>query len=399
MRVRSTLNRRLVFQAGRRQSVAACQTLVIFSLLLSLITPLAPVAAAQPGFPLPPPLPAPNRVALSGSFQTTLGCPADFDPTCPQTQLQNNRDGSFSAVLPVPAGDYTFRVVASSDQDRSLGTGGDPNGTDLTLSVPGNAAGAYFAYDSLNGEITATPVASLVTLSTDLGEQLAMAPKRQGGYRATWDAQPGTYGFQILVNGQAFTQDTISLDAPSRVIVEVDDAGAVTTKDTLRDTTLDVSAVDATGAPRTGSCFALIDRQGELQAQACDADDTLPDGTVRLRVPNGLDDGTYTLRETLTGAGAQGAADQDVQLGPGQFQATAAASGASTGQEAGQQATEAPTAEQPAVTQPVVQPGQQPGQLIVIPVDGAGNALPGACFAVVEFGFQACDDDGDGTII
>ncbi len=240
---------------------------------------------------------------------------------------------------------------------------------------------------------------ALVTLATDLGEQLAMAPKRQGGYRVTWDAQQGTYGFQILINGQPVTQDTISLDAPHRVIVDVDDAGAVTTKDTLRDTTLDVSAVDATGAPRGGSCFAIIDRDGSLEAQACDADDGLPDGIVRLRVPDGLDDGTYTLRETLTTAGAQGAPDQEIQLGPGQFQATATSAGAAAGQEAGQAATEEPTTEQPSVTQPVVEPGQQPGQLIVVPVDDAGNPLPGACFAVIEFGFAACDDDGDGTVV
>ena len=49
--------------------------------------------------------------------------------------------------------------------------------------------------------------------------------------------------------------------------------------------------------------------------------------------------------------------------------------------------------------QPVVEPGQQPGQLIVIPVNDAGDPLPGACFAVVEFGFEACDDDGDGTVV
>src|SRR3954447_5804037 len=136
MRVPSTLKRRPVFRAGWRNVIAIGQALLVFSLLVSLAAPFAPVAAAQPGSPLPPPLPAPNRVALAGSFQTALGCAADFDPTCPQTQLQNNRDGSFSAVLPIPPGDYTFRVVASSDQDRSLGAGGDPDGDDLTLSVP-----------------------------------------------------------------------------------------------------------------------------------------------------------------------------------------------------------------------------------------------------------------------
>ena len=156
--------------------------------------------------------------------------------SCPQTQLQDNRDGSWSAVLPVPPGDYVFRVVASSDAERALGEGGDPNGADIPLSVPGDAAGVYFRYDSLTGEIVAEPVANAATLVTDLGEQFAMAPARRGGYELTWDAQPGSYGFQVLFNGQPVAQDSISLDSPSRVIVAVDDAGAVTRKDTLRDT-------------------------------------------------------------------------------------------------------------------------------------------------------------------
>ena len=142
-----------------------------------------------------------------------------------------------------------------------------------------------------------------------------------------------------------------------------------------------------------------------MRAQVCDADDGLPDGMVRLRVPNGLDDGTYTLRETLTAPGGVPGADQNVQLGPGQFQATAPAAGQESTQPATEEpateqpTTEQPTSEQPAVSQPVVEPGLQPGQLIVIPVNDAGDPLPGACFAVVEFGFEACDDDGNGTVV
>src|SRR5215216_5024246 len=306
--------------------------LFAFSLLVGLLVPLAPLsppasAAASQGRPLPPPLPAPVRVALSGSFQTALGCPADFDPTCPQTQLQDNGDGSWSTVLPVPPGDYVFRVVASSDVDRALGEGGDPNGADIPLSVPGDAAGAYFRYDTQTGEIVAEPVASAATLVTDLGEQFAMAPARGGGYEVTWDAQPGSYGFQILFNGQPVTQDSVSLDSPSRVVVAVDDTGAVTMKDTLRDTRLDVTATDASGAPRPGSCFAIIDRDGELQTQGCDADDGQLDGLLRLRVPNGLDDGTYTLRETFTAEGGTPAEDQRIALGAGRFEAVASTTG------------------------------------------------------------------------
>src|SRR5215218_6783724 len=305
---------------GVNSAARLLHALFAVSLLIGLVIPPAPLpspaaAALLQGSPLPPALPAPARVALSGSFQTALGCPADFDPSCPQTQLQDNRDGSWSAVLPVPPGDYMFRVVASSDVDRALGEGGDPNGADISLSVPGDAAGVYFRYDSLTGEIVAEPVANIATLVTDLGEQFAMAPARRGGYELTWDAQPGSYGFQVLFSDQPVAQDTISLDSPSRVVVAVDDAGAVTMKDTLRDTRLDVTATDASGAPRPGSCFAIIDRDGELRTQGCDADDGQLDGLLRLRVPNGLDDGNYTLRDTSTAESGTAAEDQRIALG------------------------------------------------------------------------------------
>src|SRR5215211_2458682 len=313
---------------GVHTAVRLLHALFALSLLAGLMVPLAPLtppaaAALSQGSPLPPPLPTPVRVALSGSFQTALGCPADFDPSCAQTQLQDNRDGSWSTVLPVPPGDYVFRVVASSDVDRALGEGGDPNGADIPLSVPGDATGVYFRYDTLTGEIVAEPVTNIATLVTELGEQFAMAPSRGGGYELTWDAQPGSYGFQVLFNDQPVAQDSVSLDNPSRVIVAVDDAGAVTIKDTLRDTRLDVSATDASGAPRPGSCFAIIDRDGQLRTQGCDADDGQLDGLLRLRVPNGLDDGNYTLHETFTAEGGTPAEDQRIELGPGRFEAVA----------------------------------------------------------------------------
>src|SRR5215217_3028045 len=326
---------RAPFGRSRNQGVRAAarlfHALFILSLLVGLVVPFAPqpspvAAALSQGSPLPPPLPSPGRVTLSGSFQTALGCAADFDPSCPQAQLQDNRDGSWSAVLPVPPGDYVFRVVASSDVDRALGEGGDPNGADISLSVPGDAAGAYFRYDTQTGEIVAEPVASAATLVTDLGEQFAMAPSRGGGYEVTWDAQPGSYGFQILFNGQPVAQDSVSLDSPSRVIVTVDDTGAITMKDTLRDTRLDVTATDASGAPRPGSCFAVIDRQGELRTQGCDGDDGQLDGLLRLRVPNGLEDGSYTLQETFTAEGGTPAEDQRLELGAGRFEAVASTS-------------------------------------------------------------------------
>src|SRR5687768_2385558 len=114
---------------GVRVAARVVHSLFVLALLLGLLAPLAPLnqpVSAQPAGQLPPPLPQPTRVALSGSFQTLLGCPADFDPTCPVTQLQDNGDGSWTTALAIPPGEYVFRVVATSDAERSLGQNGDP---------------------------------------------------------------------------------------------------------------------------------------------------------------------------------------------------------------------------------------------------------------------------------
>ncbi|MFT4037731.1 MAG: SpaA isopeptide-forming pilin-related protein [Thermomicrobiales bacterium] len=401
-----------------------------FSLIVSLFAPyIALGAAAQPGGQLPPPFPAPQRVALAGNFQSLLGCPADLDPTCPQSQLNDNGDGSWSAVLPIPPGSYSFRVVASSrDGDRSLGQGGDQNAPDVQLTVPPDAAGAYIAYDGLTGEITADPVSARVTLRTDTGDDLALAPQPDGNFQVTWDAQPGAYGFQVFVNDQPVTQDGVSLDAPDRVLVAVDPTGAVLDKRTIPTTELEVSATDASGQPRPGSCFALLDQFGDLQSQTCDEDDGAPDGRVTLPVPDGLPNGTFTLRETQTASG-EPAPDQDLPLGAGDFQATMQAGGDATqeqGTEPGEE-TETPTAEpgdeataEPGTDQVIetpttepgtdqqqptgdgtvtVQPGDAPGRLTITSVDINGQPLPGACFSIVEYSFELCDVTGSGEVI
>ena len=153
----------------------------------------ATAAALSQGSPLPPPLPAPVRVALSGSFQSALGCPADFDPSCPQTQLQDNRDGSWSTILPCRRRLYLPRGGLQR-RERATARAATRTAPISRSAFQGDAAGVYFRYDTLTGEIVAEPVANAATLVTDLGEQFAMAPAGGGGYEVTWDAQPEATG-------------------------------------------------------------------------------------------------------------------------------------------------------------------------------------------------------------
>lgn len=56
----------------------------------------------------------PNTAALLSSFQTKLGCPRNWDPTCPQTLLTQAQPGVFSETFHVPAGDHHLQIAVSA---------------------------------------------------------------------------------------------------------------------------------------------------------------------------------------------------------------------------------------------------------------------------------------------
>jgi hypothetical protein len=90
---------RLLRGLGGRLHLTAT-LLLLFSLFAPVATLQSLTASAAPAVPEPamngvfqgggddpPPFPAPSQASLEGSFQTLLGCPADFDASCGQTQL------------------------------------------------------------------------------------------------------------------------------------------------------------------------------------------------------------------------------------------------------------------------------------------------------------------------
>lgn len=188
----------------------ATALLLLASILINFATPIPAVAQQEDN--TPPPFPAPSQVVVAGSFQTALGCPADFDKTCTITALQQNADGAWTGFFPVPPGSYTYRVVASSDIDRSFGEDGDPDGDDIQIDVPDGALGAFFSFNQHTGDIYGVPVLNQVELATDVG-QFTMTPDDNGGYFAVIDAQAGTtFSAQLLIDGNPIG-DPISVDS------------------------------------------------------------------------------------------------------------------------------------------------------------------------------------------
>jgi pullulanase-type alpha-1,6-glucosidase len=110
----------------------------------ALVACLAAVLAAAPAA-WADHTPTPTSVALVGSLQSELGCPGDWQPECPATELQLGADGLYRGTFDVPAGSYEYKVALNDSWDENYGAGGSPGGANIPVSAPGGEI--TFTYD------------------------------------------------------------------------------------------------------------------------------------------------------------------------------------------------------------------------------------------------------------
>ncbi len=85
---------------------------------------------------------------VPGSFQSELGCPGDWDPSCLRSWLQDpDGDGTYAFSATLPAGDYEAKVAINESWDENYGDGGVPGGANIPFTVPAPLAEVFFTYD------------------------------------------------------------------------------------------------------------------------------------------------------------------------------------------------------------------------------------------------------------
>ena len=99
---------------------------------------------------------AASSVALVGSLQDELGCPADWDPACAATELAREGDTArWSAEFDVPAGSHELKVALDDGWDESYGL--DGGSANIPLVLEGDAR-LEVAYDDATHLVTLTPL-------------------------------------------------------------------------------------------------------------------------------------------------------------------------------------------------------------------------------------------------
>jgi glucoamylase len=99
-----------------------------------------------------------------GNFQSELGCPGDWDPSCLRSWLEDpDGDGIYTfETTALPVGNYETKVAINESWDENYGLNGVPNGANIPFSVEAASSKVLFSYNAtthvLAVTVTAPPV-------------------------------------------------------------------------------------------------------------------------------------------------------------------------------------------------------------------------------------------------
>jgi hypothetical protein len=139
---------------ARTRLVAALTSVAVVTLGLGTATP-APAGPVA----VPASVTADRVITVAGSLQSELGCPADWQPSCPQSELTKGSGTSYSKVFDVPAGAYELKVTVNGGWDENYGAGGVLNGPNIPLRIEGPAK-LQFDYDDISHVVSVKPARS-----------------------------------------------------------------------------------------------------------------------------------------------------------------------------------------------------------------------------------------------
>lgn len=89
-------------------------------------------------------------VTAGGSFQSEIGCAADWAPDCLKSWLKDiDGDGLYTwSTESIPAGSYTVKAAIGQSWSESYGQGGSPTGADIAFTVPETGSTVDFRYNA-----------------------------------------------------------------------------------------------------------------------------------------------------------------------------------------------------------------------------------------------------------
>jgi glycosidase len=157
----------------------------------------------------------PATVTLAGSFQQELGCPADWQPECPATNLALDADdGVWQATFPVPEGTWEYKAALDGTWDENYGAGAVRDGPNIALDLAEPTQVKFF-FDGASHWVTDNQTSVIATVPGSFQSELGCANDWDPGCLRSWlqDADgdgvgrfstsalpPGTYEAKVAID-------------------------------------------------------------------------------------------------------------------------------------------------------------------------------------------------------
>ena len=137
---------------------------------------------------VPPPPPDDDLgnlvVTAPGSHQSEAGCPGDWDPACPATELTHRGNGLYAGTFTIPAGTWEYKIAIGRSWDTNYGAGGVPGGANVSFTLA-QTTDVTFVFDEVSHAFTTTAQGPLMTLPGSYQSEAGCAGDWDPGCLAT----------------------------------------------------------------------------------------------------------------------------------------------------------------------------------------------------------------------
>ncbi len=224
-------------------------------------------------------------VTAAGSFQSELGCPADWSPDCLRSWLEDlDGDGVFTfTTTAIPAGSWETKAAVGLSWDVNYGAGGVPGGDNIPFTVAHNGDATTFSFDSTSHILTITSGnGPTIDLKTPRAYWLS---QRYIGWALGSDAANRTYRLYSAPTGGLAVDDT-GVTGGSWIPLQYNATGLPASIKTKFPAQAGLGALKIANK-YLGQVKELL--RGQVAVVALDASGTVVDGSG-LQIPGVLDD-------------------------------------------------------------------------------------------------------------
>ncbi len=159
---------------------------------------------------------------VAGSFQSEMGCAADWDPSCLRSWLQDpDGNGTFTFTTnAIPAGSYEAKVTINESWDVNYGAGGVPGGSNIPFTVGATGDWTTFSFDATTHVLSITvlgtppPGSANVTVAGSMQSELGcpgdwdpacatthlVFDSADGVWQGMWTIPAGSYEYKAALD-------------------------------------------------------------------------------------------------------------------------------------------------------------------------------------------------------